>query len=558
MASKTKGSPLPMTGAKALVRMMEDRGVEVIFGYPGGANLPIYDELRQSKIQHILTRHEAGAAHMAEGYARVAGSPGVCLATSGPGATNLVTGLADALLDSIPVVAITGQIHRNLIGTDAFQEVDCFNITMPVTKHNELIKHESDLVAAIDGAFYIANSGRKGPVLLDIPVDVQLANYPHDLKAKAILPGYQPTVRGNIGQIKRALRALDRAERPLVLIGGGVEASGAVAELLSLVRKCRLPVVRTLMATGVIGADDELYQGMIGTHGNSLANRLVNQDADVILAIGVKMSNRSIVKPELFAKKAKLIQIDIDPAEIGKNLPADIPIVGDIKETLRDMNRRIEEKPICGREPWILGKHKRSTTMLPKTDAARVMELVFDELSKIDQKLHVTTDVGRHQMWANHHMTNPKHLPLFTSGGLGTMGFGLPAAIGCWFADKETPVVNISGDGSFMMNMQEFLVAVEHKVPLTVIVLNDFRLGMIRELQNLKYGKRHIANDFNRDLDYPLLAQAMGGWGETIVDPKRIGPALKKAIQSRKPNILCFDLELLDQRANLSLKEKAG
>ncbi|MDT8447378.1 MAG: biosynthetic-type acetolactate synthase large subunit [bacterium] len=559
MSQSSKVSKLEMTGAKALVKLLENRGVEVIFGYPGGANLPIYDELRDSKIQHILTRHEQGAAHMAEGYARVKGSAGVCLATSGPGATNLVTGLADAFLDSIPLVAITGQIPRSLIGSDAFQEVDCINITMPVTKHNELVNKESELVRAVDAAFYIANSGRKGPVLLDFPRDVLDSPYPYDLRQKCDLPGYKPTVKGNVGQIKRALKAIDRATRPVVLVGGGVEASGAVNEVLSFVRKCKLPVVRTLMATGTISADDELYLGLIGTHGNAMANHVVNQEADLILVVGAKMSNRSLMRPDLFTKGSKIIQVDIDPAEIGKNVPVDIPIVGDIKEVFREMNRRVADKPIrADQEIWDHQAHQKSKTMLPKADAAEAMELVFDALSMVNRKLNVSTDVGRHQMWANHHMTNPDHLPLITSGGLGTMGFGLPAAIGAWFADRETPVVNVSGDGSFMMNMQEFIVAVEHQVPLTVIIVNDYRLGMIRELQDIKYGKRHTTHSFNREPDFAAFAKAMGGVGRNVSRPEQLEKVFTEAINSLKANIVVVDLEMLFKNSNLKATERAS
>jgi len=545
-----------MTGAEALVRLLEARGVDVIFGYPGGANLPIYDALRGSTIKHILTRHEQGSVHMAEGYARVKGQAGVCLATSGPGVTNLVTGLADAYLDSIPVVALTGQIPRSMIGTDAFQEVDAFNITMPVCKHNELVKKETELVKAIDGAFYIANSGRKGPVLLDFPSDLLAETHHYDLEERCHLPGYQPTTAGNIGQIKKALKAIDQAERPLVLLGGGVSNSMAVEEFLSFVRKANIPVVRTLMATGVMSSDDPLFMGMIGTHGNGLANQMVNSQADLIMIVGAKLSNRSLMRPDLFTKGSKLIQIDIDPAEIGKTIQVDIPMVGDIRETLREVNNRIEQKPIRVDKPlWCEKKHVKSKTMLAKANEAEAMEWVFDRLSEIDQKLHVTTDVGRHQVWANHHMINPKHLPLITSGGLGTMGFGLPAAIGAWFADQETSVVNITGDGSFMMNMQEFIVAVEHQIPLTVIIINDFRLSMIRELQDSKYGQRHIAHDFNRDVDFSLLAQGMGGVGRTVFKLDDIKPALEEAIASKVPNILCIDLERLFRLSKINLVE---
>ncbi len=542
---------LELTGAQALVKVLEEKGVTHIFGYPGGANLPIFDALRQSRqIQFVLARHEQGAAHMAEGFARIKNRPGVVLATSGPGATNLVTGLADALLDSIPLVALTGQIPREFIGTDAFQEVDCLNITMPVTKHNELVHEEAQLVPALEAAFYIADTGRKGPVLVDIPKDVLTNSYPHQFGLPLVLPGYNPTVIGNVGQVKKALKALNKAARPVVLVGGGVVSAGAVPELLEFVRKLKLPVVRTLMGTGVIPVEDPLYIGLVGTHGNQAANRLVQKDADVIFAIGTKLGNRATMRTQLFSRNATLIHLDIDPAEISKVIPAQIPIVGSIKETLRDMLRRIQEKPIRQNQiPWIIGK--KSSHLLATQDQAEVLELVIKALSAIDRPLHVSTDVGRHQMWANHYCTNPKHLPLLTSGGLGTMGFGLPAAIGAWFAQPDRSAVNLTGDGSFMMNMQEFAVAVEYQIPLVVCVFNDGRLSMIRELQNAQYGKRHIAHDLGPRIDYMGFAKAMGGTGYRVLHEDNIGPMLLKALNGGRPCIIDFDLEKIAHSGHL-------
>jgi len=543
-------------GAEAVVRALDRLGVEVIFGYPGGANLAIYDKLRETRIRHVMARHEQGAAHMADGYARVAGKPGVCLATSGPGATNLATGLANALLDSTPIVAITGQIARHLIGTDAFQEVDCINITMPVTKHNELIRHEKDLVPAIEAAFYIANSGRKGPVLIDLPSDVLKSRYPHVFDNEIHLPGYNPTLKGNIGQIKRALKALKRAQKPVVLIGGGVVLSNAVQEFLQFVRTTNIPVVRTMMGTGVIPVNDPLYAGMIGTHGNSRANKILTREADVIFTMGTRLGDRSFVKEPSFAKGAVVIQLDIDPAEIGKKMAVDIPIVGDIKEVLRDMNDRIAKKPISKEKPWVTVSEKKSK--LSVRDHAHIMEAVFSELSSIDMQLSISTDVGRHQMWANHFCTNPDHLPLLTSGGLGTMGFGLPAAIGAWFADPDKPVISISGDGSFQMNMQEFSVAVEHKVPLTVIIINDYRLSMIRELQHSYYKDRYTTHELGRAINYKKLAQAMGGVGLEVTHKNQILPTLQKAISSRKPTLIDFKVEHISKSSHLSWDTKAS
>ncbi len=549
---------LEMTGADALVKTLELMGVDTIFGYPGGANLPIYDALLKSKIRHILTRHEQGAIHMAEGYARSSGKPGVCLATSGPGVTNIVTGLADAYLDSIPVVAITGQITRDLIGSDAFQEVDCVNITMPVTKHNDLVFHEKDVVSSIKEAFYIADSGRKGPVLLDFPSDVLVNKYPHKFDDDISLPGYQPTVHGNIGQVKKAIKALDKAKQPVILFGGGVALAKAEQELTNLVRTTKIPVVRTLMGTGVISDSDPAYMGLIGTHGNSIANRIIQRDADVVMAIGTRLGNRSVIRNELFAKNARIIHIDIDPAEIGKNIKIDIPIVGDIKAILSMMLEKISKKPFQRKEAWINSADSKRTNMLPTKDAASVMENIFGELSMIESELNISTDVGRHQMWANHHCTNPKHLPLLTSGGLGTMGFGLPAAIGAWFGEPDKPVVCLSGDGSFMMTLQEFSVAVEHEVPLTVIILNDYRLGMIRELQDSRYGSRHTTHDLHKSTSFPKLAEAMGGIGYSVKHADQIGTVLKKAIENKHPTLIDFDLEKMLGSIHLSVSPIAS
>ncbi len=542
-------------GAEALIKVLEDNGIEVIFGYPGGANLPIYDALRNSDIKHVLTRHEQGAAHMADGFARVSGKPGVCLVTSGPGATNLITGLANANLDSVPMVAITGQITRNLVGTDAFQEVDCFNISMHVTKHNELVVEEDQLVPALKSAFFIANSGRKGPVLLDIPLDVLANSYPHDFSFEKKLPGYNPTIKGNRGQIKRAHKTLQKAERPLFLIGGGIALSGAIDEFIAFQKITGIPTVRTLMGKGIIEENNNLYLGMIGSHGNSEANKAIHQ-ADVIFAIGTRFGDRATIIAEKFAKKAKLIHLDIDPAEIKKNIPVNIPIVGDIKSVLNELIDLNKEKPVKHLVPWVTSKKRQN--LLSRRDGASIMEDIFTELSLINKKLHITTDVGRHQMWATHYCTNMLHLPLITSGGLGTMGFGLPAAIGAWFSDPNHPVVNISGDGSFMMSMQEFSVAVEHNVPITVILLNDYRLGMIRELQDKAYSGRHTAHSFGKEMNFPLLAEAMGGIGLEVTRKRQIATTLRKAINSGKPTLVHFDLHKLTSSSFLKVDSIAS
>lgn len=553
MTEKVDPMTAEMSGAEALIKALENLGVETIFGYPGGANLPIYDNLRASGIRHVLTRHEQGAVHMADGFARVKQKPGVCLATSGPGTTNLVTGLANAMLDSVPLLAITGQIARHLIGTDAFQEVDCINITMPVTKHNELVRFEKDLVPALESAYYIANSGRKGPVLIDLPLDILKINYPHTFNHKIELKGYNPTIKGNVGQIKRALKALHRAKKPLILFGGGIALAGATEEFLKFVRATQVPVVRTMMGTGVIPLDDPLFLGMIGTHGNKFANKMVQKETDLLFLVGTRLGDRSTVTTDIFKKVPKIIHLDIDPAEIGKNLPVDIPIVGDIKEVLADMNVRISKKPIAKEKPWTFVQEHKSK--LSTRDGATVLKYIFAGLSEFDENLNISTDVGRHQMWANHYCLNPKHLPLITSGGLGTMGFGLPAAIGAWFAEPDVPVVSLSGDGSFMMTMQEFAVAAENKIPLTVIILNDQRLSMIRELQYAQYDKRYTTHKFGGTVNFPRLAEAMGGTGLEVTHKNSIVPTIQQAIISRQPTIINFDLEKINNSSHLSVRK---
>ncbi|MBL0691150.1 MAG: biosynthetic-type acetolactate synthase large subunit [SAR324 cluster bacterium] len=530
-----------INGAEAIIKVLEDLGVRIIFGYPGGANLPIYDALAKStQIKHILARHEQGAAFMAGGYARVKGVPGVCLATSGPGVTNLITGLADAYLDSVPILALTGQISRDFVGTDAFQEVDTFNMTIPITKHNELIYNEKELVPAIRSAFFIASSGRYGPTLVDIPRDIQEKKAHYDLSETRENKGYQPTLVPHIGQIKRCFRALRKAERPLIIAGGGVVLARANQKLLAFVEKTGVPVVRTLMGKSAMPEDHDLFLGMLGTHGNADANRAVVQ-SDMVLAIGTRFGDRSTMqKKSYFLKDKVVVHIDIDPAEISKTVAVDIPMVGDINEALNLLLKGLVERAEFPKQKWF--KRKTNDNILGKWEEAEIIGLAVSEISKIDQELHLSTDVGRHQMWATHFCNNSKHWPLLTSGGLGTMGFGLPAAIGAWFADPTKPAINITGDGSFYMNMQEFVVAVEYDVPLTVFIVNDQKLGMIRELQKTKYGGRYFGHNFKHTIDFVGLARAMGGQGYKINHKFEILPTLLKAIKSKKPCIIDFDL----------------
>lgn len=530
-----------MKANQILIRVLEDLGVTHIFGYPGGANLPIYDALYSSKkIKHILAMHEQGAALMADGYARIKNDIGVCLATSGPGVTNIITGLANSYLDSVPIVALTGQIPMKFVGTDAFQEVDAINISLSVTKHNELVTNAKDIACIVREAFEIAGSGRKGPVLLDFPKDVLLEESRYK-KNKRELLGYQPHCKAHIGQLKRCIKILKNSKKPLLLIGGGVERAQAISIVKKFAELINIPCVRTLMGKNSYSEDHPLFIGMIGTHGTVAGNKAITQ-ADVILALATRFGDRStLMKKEKFAKQAEIIHVDIDPAEIGKIVPVKIPIVSDVHSFLTDIIALVKKKP-WKKEPWIT--KKPSKNILPKEDGAPVIGEIIEKLSAINQKLHITTDVGRHQLWAIHNCQNPLHLPLLTSGGLGAMGFGLPAAIGAWFADPKTPVVNIAGDGSFFMNSQEFLVAVQYNIPLTVLIINDAKLSMIRELQTSAYQKRYIGYDLkDRKVDFIGFARSLGGIGYQVQKMSEVTPTLKKAIANKKPTIIDCYLE---------------
>ena len=532
-----------MKANQALIRVLEELGVTYIFGYPGGANLPIYDALYSSKkIEHILAMHEQGAALMADGYARVKQTVGVCLATSGPGVTNLLTGLANAYLDSVPLVALTGQIPMKFIGTDAFQEVDTMNISLSVTKHNEFITNSKELVSAVREAFYIANTGRKGPVLLDFPRDILSEEVSYDFKKRELL-GYKPTLKTHIGQIKRCHKILSQAKKPLILVGGGVERAQAIGLVKKFAEATNIPCVRTLMGKNSFHEEHPLFIGMIGTHGSAAGNKAISQ-ADIILALGSRFGDRStLMKKEKFAKQAEIIHVDIDPAEIGKIIPVKTPIVGDIHyflTTMLDMQKENHWK----KPNWIV--KKPSKNMLAKEDDAELVGKILEQLSQIPKKLHITTDVGRHQLWAIHKCQNPLHAPLLTSGGLGAMGYGLPAAIGAWFAEPKIPVVNVSGDGSFFMNMQEFLVAVEYDIPLTIMIINDAKLSMIRELQTSVYQKRYIGYRLrSQEIDFVQLANSLGGQGYRVEKMSEVAACLQEAIQKKKPTIIDFNMKLI-------------
>jgi len=528
------------TGAKALIKALESAGVEYIFGYPGGATLPIYDELARSPIQHILARHEQGAAHMADGYARASGKVGVCMATSGPGATNLVTGIATAYMDSSSVVAITGQVSRSMIGNDAFQEVDTTGITIPITKHNYLVKNVSDIPSIVKEAFYLASTGRKGPVLIDIPKDVQQESFNLRESRKIKLEGYKPTLTGHPGQIKRAAQLIKNAKKPLIIAGGGVVNADASAELLELTEKASIPVIHTLMGKSAIPNNHPLYFGMLGYHGRIAANTAVNE-ADIIIAAGVRFGDRSTGPLNTFAKQAQIIHIDIDPAEISKNIPAFLPIVGDARNILEQIVKLLPELKHI---KWIdsLQKIASQHPLAFKTSGVVIQNIIRILKEKAGNPILVT-DVGKHQMFAAHYFPVDKGRSFLTSGGLGTMGFSVPAAIGAKVAVKDRPVVDIAGDGSFLMTCQQIATAVQYNIPVLILIMNDYCLGMIHQLQDVLYGKRYQSCDLEKIVDYAKLAESLGARGIRVTKDSEIEPAILEGLNNNRPTVIDFILE---------------
>ncbi len=529
-----------MTGARGIVRSLEAEGVEVIFGYPGGATLPLYDELHSSSIRHILTRHEQGAAHMADGYARATGKVGVCMATSGPGATNLVTGLANAYMDSSPVIALTGQVPRTMIGNDAFQEVDITGITLPITKHNYLIQQADSLPHSIEEAFYLASSGRKGPVLIDIPKDVQLEEFAFkDIKHQP-LDGYNPTVKGHPGQVKRALNLIKTAKRPLIIAGGGVFYAEANEELKLLSEKGDIPVVYTLMGKAAFPNLHKNCLGLIGYHGRIEANTAI-QRSDLIIAVGTRFGDRSTGPLNTFAAQAKIIHIDIDPAEIGKNVAIDLPIVGDAKNIIEQLAAILS--PLNHSE-WraFLDKVAQDHPLKGKMSGVTIPN-ILRILFEISLDPLIVTDVGKHQIFTAHYFPIQKSRSFITSGGLGTMGFGVPAAIGAKTGQPDRKVITISGDGSFMMNCQEIATAVEEDIPIIVMIMNDYCLGMINQLQDIFYGKRYRTCKLGKAVNYSKLAESMGAQGIRVAEEKEIAPAMEKALSADRVCVIDFALE---------------
>ena len=536
-----------MTGAQITIESLLAEGVDTIFGYPGGAILPTYDALVQNPaLRHILVRHEQGAAHMAEGYARVSGRPGVVLVTSGPGATNTVTGIADAYMDSTPLVVICGQVPTNMIGNDAFQEADVTGITRPCTKHNYLIRDVNDISRTIKEAFHIAGSGRPGPVLIDLPKDVQAAEASFSYPETVSLRGYKPTFKGNSRQIERALEVIEQAERPLFYVGGGVQWSGASEALIELVRGLKIPITTTVMALGVYPSDDPLSLGMLGMHGGYWTNMAV-QNCDALIAVGARFDDRVTGRTSDFAPKAeKIVHIDIDPSSISKNIKVDVPIVGDIKEVLQVMLGKVKTREqLAPRqkiwEEWCqhIMAWKQEKPLPYQTQGANgeiLPRAVLEEINQITGgEAIVVTDVGQHQMWAAQMMKFSQPRSWLTSGGLGTMGYGLPAGIGAHFAAPDRQVVVISGDGSIQMNIQELSAAVQYNVPVKVVILNNHYLGMVRQWQEKFYEERYSHSYMDAMPDFVKLAEAYGAKGFRAEKSSELSATLRAAFAEAGP-----------------------
>jgi len=520
-------------GASILLECMRKEGVSTIFGYPGGAVIPIYDALLDSPLRHILVRHEQAAAFAADGYARATGLTGTCIATSGPGATNLISGLANAYMDSVPLVAITGQTSSHLLGTDSFQEADLTGITLPITKHSYLVKDVGNLARCVREAYHIASTGRKGPVLIDLPKDVSMTETEFLYPKKVNIPGYRPTLNGHPMQVIRAAEALNRARRPLLLLGGGVIAAEASQIARDLVREFRIPCVCTLMGLGAIPGDDPLFLGMIGMHGKLEANRAVSS-CDLLLAVGTRFDDRATCSLDDFAPAATVVHVDIDPAEISKNVPADIPIVGDARIVLEDMLPKIK---LVDRQEWLrqLDSFRTRTEASPRESGLTARQVYSTLGAFLSKEAVVVTDVGQHQMWAALHIIHrlPRHF--ITSGGLGAMGYGLPAAIGVQVGKPGSQVVLVSGDGSIQMNVQELATLYTYDLPVKAFIMNNGCLGMVRQWQELLFDRRYSSVFLDGNPDFVKLAEAYGVTGLRASHRSELEDVIKEALSTEGP-----------------------
>ncbi len=541
---------MEMTGAQILMAVLKEEAVDTVFGFPGGAVIDIYDELVKTDIRHILVRHEQGAVHAADGYARASGKAGVCLVTSGPGATNTVTGVATAYMDSIPMVIITGQVPTHLIGNDAFQEVDIVGITRPCTKHNYLVKSVEDLARTMREAFFLARSGRPGPVLVDIPKDVANQTTVFKPQEEIKIKSYQPNYRPNMKQLKKIVGLVKEARRPLLFGGGGVILSGAAEAFTTFARQTQTPVTTTLMGLGAFPGSDPLWLGMIGMHGTYRANMSTGA-CDLLIAIGVRFDDRVTGKIETFARDAQIVHIDIDPTSIRKNVGVAIPVVGDCREALNELNRMIaadnQNRFEARHREWLeqIAAWKEQHRMAYDQGTETIKpQFVIDKLFELTQgKAIITTEVGQNQMWAAqfYHFDGPRQF--ITSGGLGTMGFGLPAAIGAKAAQPEHTVIDIAGDGSIQMNIQEMATAMQSCLPVKVLILNNGYLGMVRQWQELFHEKRYACTTMDHQPDFVKLAEAFGAVGLRATRPEEVIPVLEEGLACEVPVIMDFVVE---------------
>ena len=534
---------MELTGAQILLESLKKEGVDVLFGYPGGAVIDIYDELpRHPELKHVLVRHEQGAVHAADGYARASGKVGCCLVTSGPGATNTVTGIATAYCDSIPLVVFTGQVPTQLIGNDAFQEVDIVGITRPCTKHNFLVKDVRNLAKTIRQAFYLARSGRPGPVLVDLPKDIMQARtefvWPEDI----FMRSYNPTYKPNLNQLRRTAEELAKARKPIILAGGGVIMANASEVLCELAHELNIPVATTLMGLGAFPANGDLWLGMVGMHGTYAANMSINH-ADLLVCVGARFDDRVTGRLQDFASHARIVHIDIDPASIRKNVEVDVPVVGDCRQALEGIleicRAKMADTDWSGMHAdWLQTVHEWKANhplAYNKNGHIKPQQVIETMYSITKGDAIIATEVGQNQMWAAQFYTFTKPRTLLTSGGLGTMGYGFPAAIGAQFAFPDKLVINVAGDGSIQMNIQELATVVQNKIPVKVVILNNGHLGMVRQWQELFYNRNYSHTNMEAQPDFVKLAEAYGAEGYRISKPEELEDVLRKALTSPNP-----------------------
>ena len=537
---------MKITGAKIFIESLLKEGVDTIFGFPGGAVLPIYDALYDAPIRHILVRHEQGATHAADGYARATGKPGVCVVTSGPGATNTVTGIATAYMDSIPIIVFTGQVPTPLIGNDAFQEADIVGITRPCTKHSYLVKDVRNLARTIKEAFYIATTGNQGPVLIDLPKDILNAETKFEYPNSVNMRSYKPTVEGHIRQVKRMADEIVRSKRPVIYAGGGVILSNASEELVALSKATQTPVTTTLMGLGCFPSDSKLSLGMCGMHGTFRSNMAITE-TDLLIAIGARFDDRVTGKLDEFSVNSRKIHIDIDPTSIGKNVRVDLPVVGDIKNVLKKLNshlKHIKKDWKKDSKSWLrkIEKWKRTYPLVYKQGKSAIKpQYVIEQIAEITKGDAIyVTDVGQHQMWSAQYLKFKKPRTFLTSGGLGTMGYGYPAGIGAQAAFPKKTVFVISGDGSFQMNLQELITAVQHRLPVKVAIINNSFLGMVRQWQQLFYDKRYSHVCMANAPDFVKLAESYGALGLRAKKPDEVKKTIEKALAYKGPVVIDF------------------